>query len=283
MLGTFVSVGSISLLAMGSSGVVCWNSLTAHALSQALSSALLMNICIVGINQIYDIAIDRINKPYLPLAAGDFDVATAVGIVLATGILSLIIGVYSRSLPLIGTLAGSLALGIAYSTDLPFLRWKKYPLAAAACILAVRAILVQLGFYYHMMYATGSSSAVLTPPILFATAFMLLFSIVIALFKDIPDVVGDSHAGLNTLSVRWGTHNVFWTCIGLLETAYSAAVVIFMMRGSTFVALAHGVLAVSLFFRARQADMESSSSIYACYMDVWKLFYAEYLLLPFLS
>lgn len=57
---------------------------------------------------------------------------------LATGALSLLIGAASGSLPLLCTLGGSLLLGIAYSTDLPLLRWKRYPLAAAACILAVR-------------------------------------------------------------------------------------------------------------------------------------------------
>lgn len=39
---------------------------------QALFPALLMNICIVGLNQIFDVPIDRINKPYLPLASGEF-------------------------------------------------------------------------------------------------------------------------------------------------------------------------------------------------------------------
>ena len=39
------------------------------------------------------------------------------------------------------TLAGSLVLGIAYSTDVPFLRWKQNPVAAAGCILAVRCAL----------------------------------------------------------------------------------------------------------------------------------------------
>ena len=41
------------------------------ALLQALVPALLMNICIVGLNQLYDIDIDRVNKPYLPLASGE--------------------------------------------------------------------------------------------------------------------------------------------------------------------------------------------------------------------
>lgn len=34
--------------------------------------------------------------------------------------------------------------------------------------------------------------------------FMLLFSIVIALFKDIPDVKGDEQADVVTFSVRFG-------------------------------------------------------------------------------
>ncbi len=43
----------------------------AAALLQALVPALLMNICIVGLNQLYDVEIDRVNKPYLPLASGE--------------------------------------------------------------------------------------------------------------------------------------------------------------------------------------------------------------------
>ena len=34
--------------------------------------------------------------------------------------------------------------------QLPFLRWKKVPILAAGCILAVRALVVQLGFHAHM-------------------------------------------------------------------------------------------------------------------------------------
>lgn len=56
----------------------------------------------------------------------------------ATGTVSLAIGAAAASPPLLATLGGSLALGIAYSTDLPFLRWKRSPVLAASCILAVR-------------------------------------------------------------------------------------------------------------------------------------------------
>jgi len=80
----------------------------------------------------------QVNKPYLPLASGEFSMRTAAGVVAATGAAALALGAAARSPPLMATLAGSLALGVAYSTDLPGLRWKQHPLAAAACILAVR-------------------------------------------------------------------------------------------------------------------------------------------------
>lgn len=59
---------------------------------------------------------------------------------------------------------------------------------------------MQLGFFSHMQLAVSGaalgSMLTLTRPIVFATAFMLLFSIVIALFKDIPDVAGDRKVSL---------------------------------------------------------------------------------------
>lgn len=56
--------------------------------------------------------------------------------------------------------------------------------------------MVQLGFYFHMQQALGGTRIALTWPLLFAVCFMLVFSIVIALFKDIPDVKGDSQVRL---------------------------------------------------------------------------------------
>jgi homogentisate phytyltransferase/homogentisate geranylgeranyltransferase len=65
-------------------------------------------------------------------------VPTGVAIIAATGATALAIGAWAGSAPLLATLGGSLLLGIAYSTDLPFLRWKRWPVVAAGCILAVR-------------------------------------------------------------------------------------------------------------------------------------------------
>jgi len=44
----------------------------------------------------------------------------------------------------------------------------------------------------------------------------------------------------------------------------------------------HAALGVMLFRRARQTDLTSSNAIMRCYMFIWKLFYAEYLVIPLL-
>ena len=53
------------------------------------SASLMLNIYIVGLNQLTDVDIDRINKPYLPIAAGAFTMQTGLALVVVTGILAL--------------------------------------------------------------------------------------------------------------------------------------------------------------------------------------------------
>jgi len=267
MLGTLISVVSVSLLALQGAPIT-W--LFVQGVVAALVPALLMNICIVGMNQLYDVEIDKINKPYLPLASGEFDMTTGVAVVCSTGLVSLGMGFLNGSVPLICTLVGSLALGVVYSTDLPFLRWKRFPVLAAGCILAVRAVAVQLGFYCHALayvpwHEAGQSAAfgaLLHGPLGFTVGFMLFFSIVIALFKDIPDTKGDVKADVRTLSVRFGVKKIFWTCIALLEVAYLGAIVYAASRGlvlgNVILMAGHAAMGYFLWQRARSVDLEDN-------------------------
>lgn len=43
----------------------------------------------------------------------------------------------------------------------------------------------------------------------------------------------------------------------------------------------HLALGALLFRQAQQVDLQDTQSITSCYMLVWKLFYSEYLLIPF--
>ena len=242
----------------------------------------------MGFNQICDVAIDKVNKPYLPLASGEMSSYQAWLIVLASCSAALALGVASGSAPLLATLAGSGALGLIYSADWPGMRWKRFPMLAAACILVVRALAVQFGFFLHIRVAVLGREACLGAPVLVAAAFMSLFSLVIAFFKDIPDVRGDRASAIRTLSVRFGEAAVFRVCVALLLVAYAGAAAAALLASGLpwpaarfALAAAHAALAGALWRRSLRVDTASHAALTAFYMYIWKLFYAEYALIPF--
>ncbi|KAL6965229.1 hypoxanthine-guanine phosphoribosyltransferase, partial [Sarracenia purpurea var. burkii] len=126
--------------------------------------------------------------------------------------------------------------------------------------------------------------AVFSRPVIFATAFMSFFSVVIALFKDIPDIDGDKIFGIRSFTVRLGQKRVFWICISLLEMAYCVALLVGAASSSLWskyiTVLGHTILASILWNRAKSIDLKSKAAITSFYMFIWKLFYAEYMLIP---
>ncbi|RYR30253.1 hypothetical protein Ahy_B01g055066 isoform E [Arachis hypogaea] len=125
---------------------------------------------------------------------------------------------------------------------------------------------------------------VFSRPLIFATAFMSFFSVVIALFKDIPDIEGDRIFGIQSFSVRLGQQRVFWICVSLLEVAYGVALMVGAaspcLWSKIITGTGHAAMALILWFRAKSVDFKNKASITSFYMFIWKLFYAEYLLIP---
>ena len=259
--------------------------IAAKQASQAVAAAVLMNVAIVGINQVYDKKLDRVNKPYLPMASGAFSSDMALSVIAVSTTASFMIGVWSGSSALMWALVISLLLGIVYSVDAPGLRWKKSPLLAATCVLFVRAVIVQLGFFAH---ALGRELTDFNFPMNLwcAIGFMTVYGIVIALFKDLPDMEGDMKQNVRTLSVRLGPSFVFNLCLALLSIAYGTAVFMSVVHAPTtisrVVGAVHAVVIVTLLAASRRVDVTSSDSLYDFYIRfIWRAFYLEYFLLPF--
>ena len=259
--------------------------IAAKQAAQAVVAAVLMNVAIVGINQVYDKKLDRVNKPYLPMASGAFSSDMALSVIAVSTTASFMIGVWSGSSALMWALVISLLLGIVYSVDAPGLRWKKSPFLAATCVLFVRAVIVQLGFFAH---ALGRELTDFNFPINLwcAIGFMTVYGIVIALFKDLPDMEGDMKQNVRTLSVRLGPSFVFNLCLALLSVAYGTAVFMSVVHAPTtisrVVGAVHSIVIVTLLAASRRVDVTSSDSLYDFYIRfIWRAFYLEYFLLPF--
>ncbi|XP_072063880.1 homogentisate phytyltransferase 1, chloroplastic isoform X9 [Arachis hypogaea] len=257
VIGTALSIVSVSLLAVQKSS---------------------------DISPLFFTGVLEINKPYLPLASGEYSVGTGVTIVASFSFLSFWLGWIVGSWPLFWALFISFVLGTAYSIDVPLLRWKRFAVLAAMCILAVRAVIVQLAFFLHMQTHVYKRPVVFSRPLIFATAFMSFFSVVIALFKDIPDIEGDRIFGIQSFSVRLGQQRVFWICVSLLEVAYGVALMVGAaspcLWSKIITGTGHAAMALILWFRAKSVDFKNKASITSFYMFIWKLFYAEYLLIP---
>ena len=158
----------------------------------AMIPSLLMNLYITGLNQITDVEIDKVNKPYLPIASGDLSPQNATIIVTIALILSLAMGLSHPGLGSRGlnvALWGSMVLGTMYS--LPPFRLKRFPLLAAVCIVAVRGTIINAGFFAHAKAAAFAGTGVATTVIgcmtdarcLFSCLFFAVFGIVIGTSK----------------------------------------------------------------------------------------------------
>lgn len=261
-----------------------------------------MNLYITGLNQITDVEIDKVNKPYLPIAAGILSKKRASVIV----VISLLASLWMGTLPLATkglnvALWGSAILGTLYSME-PF-RLKRFPLLAAFCIVAVRGTIINASFFAHakaVAFGTtiqpssvGVISCLLTDRACFLSSlFFCIFGVVIALMKDVPDVAGDMISNVKTFSVRLGQDRMFHLGkrilvglflsfgAGFLSGAFMAPTAILTaFRGLTGASCV--AAAISVRSAARKVDPTDSRQVYEYYMFLWKLFYLSYFALPF--
>jgi len=238
------------------------------------------NVYIVGLNQLEDIAIDKINKPMLPIAAGEFSERQAQWIVGITGSLAIILAVISGQWLLL-TIGVSLAIGTAYS--LPPIRLKRFPFWAALCIFTVRGVIVNLGLFLY--FRQTLTQEIFVPPAIWAlTLFILVFTIAIAIFKDVPDLEGDKQYNITTFTLLLGKPTILNITQILLSICYLGITVaaVFWLPdvNPIFVGMTHGGLFLLLWWRSQMVDLENKSAIAQFYQFIWKLFYLEYLLFP---
>lgn len=279
IIGTSLSVLALYFISLGTTG----HEITVVNLEQMLAvwlACLCGNVYIVGLNQLYDVEIDRINKPDLPLASGAFSVNQGKIIVAIAGIMSLLIAALS-GVWLFATVATSMVIGTAYST--PPIRLKQFPVWAAFCILTVRGVVVNIGLFLHYGSKLNDREA-LNPYVWTLTLFILLFTVAIAIFKDVPDLEGDRQYNINTFTLVIGKPAVFNLSRGVITVCYCGMVVagLFWLTSLnvSFFVTSHVVLLGLLWWRSRDVDLSEKSAIADFYQFIWKLFFLEYLLFP---
>eukprot|EP00468_Gymnochlora_sp_CCMP2014_P004686 CAMPEP_0167761316 /NCGR_PEP_ID=MMETSP0110_2-20121227/12100_1 /TAXON_ID=629695 /ORGANISM="Gymnochlora sp., Strain CCMP2014" /LENGTH=314 /DNA_ID=CAMNT_0007647977 /DNA_START=238 /DNA_END=1179 /DNA_ORIENTATION=+ len=236
-----------------------------------LMTLLFGNVYIVGINQIFDEKIDRVNKPFLPIAAGELSRRVAWLLVAATGIAGLAL-CYLKFSPLIfGLYAFGLFIGTIYS--IPPFYLKKNPIAAGTIIATVRGFLLNFGVYYAAREALGLSFE-WSPAAAFIARFMTVFALVIAVTKDLPDVQGDKKYGVKTFATRLGTGKVAALASLALGANYIHAIATaFVVPAGAFhtgiMVGGHALFALMLARTYSLLNPQSQESIKKFYARIW--------------
>lgn len=273
IVGTIVSVCGLFVLALALDTAVDPG---LGRLAAALVAGLAVNLYIVGLNQLTDVDLDRINKPWLPLAAGSLSRRAARRLVGGALAVSVMVGAVS-SVWLLAAVALAAVLGTAYSV--PPLRLKRYHPLAAGCIVAVRGLVVNLLIFAHFAAAPGDGLPV-PAPVLALTLTVVVIGLVIAWFKDLGDMEGDRAFAVGTLALRVGARRVVALGVGALLLTY-AALIGGGLRGIPglhpgVMSVGHAALAGLLAVAACRLDLADADSTARFYQGIWRLFYAEY-------
>jgi homogentisate phytyltransferase / homogentisate geranylgeranyltransferase len=250
-------------------------------LAWTLLAGVCVNVYIVGVNQLEDVEIDRVNKPFLPLAAGEMTTATARRVVTVACIVPVVLALTQGAVETVAVLAG-LAVGTAYSV--PPLRLKRFPALASLSITAVRSVVVNLGVALHFTQSLGDGGWSVPEPVWALTLFVLPFSFAIAILKDVPDADGDRRFRIATFTLRLGAGRVLQIGLAALTAAYlgmaTAGPLVLDSCQPAVLAGTHVAAAAVLWRMSAGTDPHDPASFTTFYMRVWKLFFLEYALVP---
>lgn len=281
IIGSFLSIVSLFFiaLAVAFAGNAADNIiLQLPVLWPTLVAALACNVYITGLNQLQDIEIDKINKPWLPIPAGDLTLRQARIIVGICGVTALVAA--GATNPVLLVLIGLIMMvGTAYS--LPPLKFKRHHLAAAASILLVRGFLVNVGMVVHFMYAFTGSFMV-PPDVWPLTFFVLGFSLAIAWFKDIPDTGGDKEYNIKTLALSLSPKGAFRYGVAVVAVSYTGLLLIaafsHLRISQLFFFSSHALLLLLFLAGAAKVSLNDSKKLKTFYLAFWGFFFAEYII-----
>ena len=277
LIGTTLSLLAIYLLAARYEGAHDW-----VLFAVSLFSCLAANVYITGLNQVTDVEIDRINKPYLPIASGAYSLRTGKAIVAVCGVLAVVTClIYLPWLAL--TVLSSMVIGTAYSVE-P-VRLKQYHFWAAFCIIVVRGLIVNLLLYLHFagelarpqVQGEEVGAMVEIPTVVWLlTAIIFVFGVIIAWFKDLPDTEGDAAHGIRTLTLLRTREWVYTRGAWLLTATLAIAAITSYIYGYPALAISLAVLLTGFLALTRTLNLNDQASIARFYQGTWVVFFGIY-------
>jgi len=214
--GALVGMQGLRLLALDAAGnpVPLWRHFLPEMLAGA-ALAMLLNAASNAVNQIFDIEVDRVNKPTRPLPAGELSIAGAWAVTVVAGAAALGIA-WTLPPPTFAIVAFTAA--VVYSYSGPPLRTKRFWWAANPTIAIPRGTLLFVAGWTSVLGWHGLGTA---EPWLLGGMYGL-FVLGAATTKDYADIRGDRKEGCITLPIRFGVRRSVWITVPFLVLPWFA-------------------------------------------------------------
>jgi geranylgeranylglycerol-phosphate geranylgeranyltransferase len=189
-------------------GYVVFTSWHVRPFSLVLSVIVVALVAAAGyvINDVFDVEIDKVNKPNRPLPSGDVSIREAKILAMAFFVVGVIAAIPLGFYPLAVAVVTSLLLFLyAY-------RLKKEGFLGNLVVALTTGLSILFGGLAVSVYAFTSISLII--PVVYSFLLTLSREVI----KGIEDYWGDSSNGVKTLAVRLGVRNAWNTAKGLLIT-----------------------------------------------------------------
>ena len=195
--------------------VVSYSGASLIRLLLAAVSASLIGGAANSLNDVYDVATDRVNRPERPLAGGRVSLRQARMLWAAATALGIILAFLVSFVHVFIAVAAAAAL-FAYNAKV-----QRIPMAGNVVVSALVAA--------TLLY--GSLAVSVVSPAWIGAAFALLTTLAREIIKDIQDMRGDRAAGVRTLPLMIGTRPAAITASGILAATIFLAPLPYLYGG----------------------------------------------------
>ena len=184
-------------------------------------SLALWTVACHGINQIYDLPVDRINKPDFPLPAGIMTVTQAWIVTLGTGILGSLLAWWVMPPWLaLGFLGFMTSASVVYSVPRFGSRTvRQSPWLTKLLGVTFRGVVYPTTTFLTVWHLAPAQSFGLVY-LAFILTFAVLFCVGMNTFEDIPDMQGDQKGGYHSFALALGATKTAGICCAAFTIAF---------------------------------------------------------------
>ncbi len=238
-----------------------------------------------GINQIYDLPVDRVNKPDFPLPSGVMTVEQAWTVSITTGVLGSLLAWWSMPSWLSLCFSGFMTwASLVYSIPrFGSRRVRQSPwLTKLFTLIARGTVLPAVTFLTVWWLAPGQSLGWVY--LAFLLTFAMLFCVGMNTFEDIPDMKGDQEGGYRSFALALGAVKTACICLAAFVFAFLSLAAwmlafpeMFRVGLGLIVEGALLIIFVSQFIRLLRYELQpDGTGAKPFYIFLWRLYAIQY-------